>query len=41
MDERDIEHPKIMTVRKFKTDDHKKEAEEIVKGKTRKLREED
>lgn len=36
MDERDIEHPKMVAVRKFKTDDHKAEAEKIVKGKNRK-----
>ena len=36
MDERDIEHPKMVAVRKFKTDDHKAEAEKIVRGKARK-----
>ncbi|MCQ2087187.1 MAG: hypothetical protein MJZ37_03845 [Bacilli bacterium] len=36
MDERDIEHPKMVAVRKFKTDDHKAEAEKIVKGKAHK-----
>ena len=41
MDERDIEHPKIMTVRKFKTDDHKAEAEKIVRGKNHKDSEEE
>ena len=41
VDDIEIDHPKIIAVRKFKTDDHQKEAEEIVKGKTRKLREED
>ena len=34
MDERDIEHPKMVAVRKFKTDDHKAEAEKIVRGKS-------
>lgn len=32
MDEKDIEHPRILAVRKFETDDHKAEAEQIVKG---------
>ena len=41
VDDIDVEKPKIITVRKFKTDDHKKEAEEIVKNKTRKFRDED
>ena len=41
MDERDIEHPKMIAVRKFKTEDHKAEAEKIVKGKNRKDDEED
>jgi len=36
MDEKDIEHPIMLAVRKFKTDDHKAEAEEIVKGKSKK-----
>mgnify|MGYP003294256823 CR=1 FL=1 len=36
MDERDIEHPRMVAVRKFKTDDHKAEAEKIVKGRSRK-----
>lgn len=36
MDERDIEHPKMVAVRKFKTDDHKAEAEKIVSGKNKK-----
>ena len=40
MDERDIEHPKMVAVRKFKTEDHKAEAEKIVKGKNRKEEEE-
>lgn len=40
MDERDIEHPKMVAVRKFKTDDHKAEAEKIVKGKSHKEDEE-
>ena len=41
VDDIDIENPKIITVRKFKTEDHQKEAEEIVKNKTRKFRDED
>ena len=41
MDERDIEHPRMVAVRKFKTDDHKAEAEKIVKGKNRKDSDED
>lgn len=32
VDEKDIEHPRVAGVRKFKTDDHKKEAEELVKN---------
>jgi len=36
MDERDIEHPKMIAIRKFKTEDHKAEAEKIVQGKSRK-----
>lgn len=32
VDERDIEHPKVVGVRKFKTEDHKAEAEKIVKN---------
>ena len=36
MDERDIEHPRIVAIRKFKTDDHKAEAESLVKGKSKK-----
>ena len=36
MDERDIEHPRMVAIRKFKTDDHKAEAEAIVKGKSKK-----
>ena len=41
VDERDIEHPRTVAVRKFKTDDHKAEAEKIVKGKNRKDNDED
>lgn len=41
VDDVDIDNPRIVSVRKFKTDDHKKEAEEIVKNKTRKFRDED
>ena len=41
MDERDIEHPRMVAVRKFKTDDHKAEAEKIVKGKNHKDEEEE
>lgn len=41
VDDVDIENPKIIGVRKFKTDDHKKEAEEIIKNKTRKFRDEE
>lgn len=42
VDDRDIEHPKIVAVRKFKTDDHKAEAEQIVRGnKNRKPAEEE
>ncbi len=41
VDDVEIEKPKILTVRKFKTDDHQKEAEEIIKARTRKFRQED
>lgn len=41
MDERDIEHPRMIAIRKFKTDDHKAEAEKIVQGKSRKEENED
>ena len=41
VDDIDIEKPRIITVRKFKTEDHQKEAEEIVKNRTRKFRDED
>ena len=41
VDDTEIEKPRIIAVRKFKTDDHKKEAEEIIKNKTRKQHEED
>lgn len=41
VDDTEIEKPRIIAVRKFKTDDHKAEAEEIIKNKTRKQREED
>lgn len=33
LDDRDIENPKIVRVGKFKTDDHKAEAEQLVRGK--------
>ena len=39
VDDFDIEHPKVIAVRKFKTDDHKKEAEDIVRAKTRRYKE--
>ena len=38
VDDYEIEKPKIITVRKFQTEDHKKEAEDIIKAKTRKFR---
>ena len=41
VDDVEIEKPRILTVRKFKTDDHQKEAEEIIKSRTRKFREEE
>lgn len=41
VDDYEIEKPKIIAIRKFKTDDHQKEAEEIVKAKTRRYREEE
>ena len=41
IDDVDVEKPKIVTVQKFKSEDHKIEAEEIVKNKTRKFRDED
>lgn len=41
VDDFDIEKPKIITVRKFQTEDHKKEAEDIIKARTRKFREEE
>jgi len=39
VDDRDIENPKIVAVRKFKTDDHKAEAEKIVRGRSRRSEE--
>ncbi len=36
-----IEKPKVIAVRPFKTEDHKKEAEDIVKAKTRRFREDE
>lgn len=41
VDDVEIEKPRIITVRKFKTDDHVKEAEEVIKARTRKFREEE
>lgn len=41
VDDVEIEKPRLIYVRKFKTDDHKLEAEEAIKAKTRKFREED
>ncbi len=41
VDDVEIEKPRILTVRKFKTEDHQKEAEEIIKTRTRKFREEE
>lgn len=41
VDDVEIEKPRIITVRKFKTEDHQKEAEEIIKARTRKFREEE
>lgn len=41
VDDVEIEKPKILSVRKFKTEDHKKEAEEVIKARTRKFREEE
>ena len=38
VDDFDIEKPKIITVRKFQTEDHQKEAEDIIKARTRKFR---
>ena len=38
VDDFEIEKPKIITVRKFQTEDHKKEAEDIIKARTRKFR---
>lgn len=35
VDDRIIESPKIVAVRKFKTDDHKAEAEKIVRGRSK------
>ena len=39
VDDYDVENPKIITVRKFRGDDHEAEAKEIVKNKLRKFRE--
>lgn len=36
-----IEKPKVIAVRPFKTEDHKKEAEDIVKAKTRRYKEDE
>lgn len=41
VDDFEIEKPKILTVRKFQTEDHQKEAEDIIKARTRKFREEE
>ena len=41
VDDFEIEKPKILTVRKFQTEDHQKEAEDIIKSRTRKFREEE
>ena len=41
VDDVEIEKPRIITVRKFKTEDHQKESEEIIKARTRKFREEE
>lgn len=41
LDDRDIEHPRIVRVGKFKTDDHKAEAEMLVRGKKKQDEEED
>ena len=38
VDDFEIEKPKILTVRKFQTEDHQKEAEDIIKARTRKFR---
>ena len=35
VDDYDIENPKVVAVRKFKTDDHEEEAKEIIKAKLR------
>ena len=41
VDDVEVDNPRIVAVRKFTTDDHKKEAEEVIKNKTRKFRDED
>lgn len=41
VDDTEIENPKVISVRKFKTEDHKKEAEDVIKAKTRRFRDED
>lgn len=41
VDDYDVENPKIVSVRKFNSDDHEAEAKEIVKNKLRKFRNED
>ena len=35
MDDFNIENPKVIAVRKFKTEDHEQEAKEIIKNKIR------
>ena len=40
VDDYEIEKPKIIAVRKFKTDDHEKEAKDIIRARTRKYRDE-
>ena len=41
VDDYDIDNPKIIAVRKFKTDDHEQEAKEIIKNKIRRYSDED
>lgn len=41
VDDYDIDNPKIIAVRKFKTEDHEQEAKEIIKNKIRRYSDED
>ena len=39
VDDYDVENPKVIAVRKFKTDDHEAEAKEIIKNKLKRFNE--